>query len=73
MGDTLGLGTPLTPTAAGDLEREKDAQGEGDREKGGEREGGERQTDRQTDKRQIDRQTENSELRTLLHTDKDFR
>ena len=62
MGDTLGLGTPLTPTAAGDLEREKDAQrerrerqreegGGGQRERRREREGGERQTDRQTDKR----------------------
>ena len=48
MGDTLGLCTPLTPTAAGDLERERDARREGDRERGGEREGGERETDRQT-------------------------
>ena len=67
MGDTLGLDTPLTPTAARDLERERererDAQREGDRERGGEREGGERQTDRQTDRQKTDRQTDR-ELRT---------
>ena len=61
MGDTLGLCTPLTPTAAGDLERERRTERGGQRER--RRERGGRETDRQTDKRQIDRQTDR-ELRT---------
>ena len=55
MGDTLGLGTPLTPTAAL-RERERRTERGGQRER--RRERGGRETDRQTDRQKTDRQTD---------------